>query len=288
MAASHEVVEQTTSVLQRATEANRSARLRRGNVIVVTEQDADDVMVTADLHGNRLNFERILDLADLDNHPRRHLVMQEVCHGGPTYPATTGCMSHLLLEDVADLTCRYPDRFHFILGNHELAELSDFPITKASRMLNLMFRCGLQEMYGQGADRVRKAHLDYLRSCPLAVRMDNGVFICHSAPEHVLDQGFDTSVLQRPMTDADLAPHGPAFRLVWGRDFGEDNAAAFARLVHASVLIHGHEPCSSGVWVPNRYQIILDCCGDRAAYVVLPTGGQLTHVQVAQRVQEMS
>jgi hypothetical protein len=55
-------------------------------------------------------------LADLDRNPRRHLIMQEVCHGGPTYP-DGGCKSHRMLEDVARLKVRYPERFHFLLSN---------------------------------------------------------------------------------------------------------------------------------------------------------------------------
>ena len=49
-------------------------------------------------------------------------------------------MSHTLLEDVAQLKVDYGDRFHFILANHELSELTDFPIMKSGRMLNLLFR----------------------------------------------------------------------------------------------------------------------------------------------------
>jgi hypothetical protein len=44
-------------------------------------------------------------------------------------------MSHRMLEDVARLKVRYPDRFHFILSNHELAELTEFPIMKSRKLL---------------------------------------------------------------------------------------------------------------------------------------------------------
>ena len=50
----------------------------------------------------------------------------------------------------------YPDRVHFMLGNHELAELTDFPIVKNQKMLNLFFRYGLQEMYGPATEKVRR------------------------------------------------------------------------------------------------------------------------------------
>jgi hypothetical protein len=287
MVASCEIVQHTIAMLHGATGANHNTRGRRGNVILITKTLGAEVMVTGDLHGNRLNFERIVRLADLHAHERRHLVMQEVCHGGPSYPSTTSCMSHLLLEDVARLKTKYPDRFHFILGNHELAELADFPIAKRSCMLNLTFRCGLQQMYGAAAERIREAYLEFLRSCPLAVRLD-GIFICHSAPGQIAEQGFDASVFDRPLADEDFEPGGPVFRLVWGRDFRAENAAAFAQLVNASALIHGHEPSPDGFQVPNQHQIILDCCGQRAGYLILPVGSELNHEQLLPLIRELS
>ena len=272
MVASAEIVAQTIRTYEQAAEANRDTGNRRGNVIEVGSQDATDVMITADLHGNRLNFDRLVEIADLDVQHRRQLVMQEVCHGGPLYPSGSGCMSHLLLEDIARLKVEYQDRFHFLLSNHEWAELTDFPITKSSRMLNLTFRCGMQEMYGQSTESVRVASLKFIESCPLAVRIDQRVFICHSAPENVDGVGFDVEVFERPLTKEDLAAQGPVFRLIWGRDFRPENAAAFARLVGADVLIHGHEPCPCGFESPNEWQIILDCCGAHAGYAILPTG----------------
>jgi hypothetical protein len=288
MVASEDLIQQTIATYQLAAEANRVTGGRHGNLIVIDEWDGDDVMITADLHGNRLNFERLVRTADLEGFSRRHLIMQEVCHGGPSYPATVGCMSHLLLEDVARLKVRYRDRFHFLLGNHELAELVDFPIAKSNRMLNLTFRCGLQEMYGGATERVRDACLQFIQSCPLAVRMSNGVFVCHSAPERVDEEGFDTEIFARPLTRADFAPHGCVFRLVWGRDFRGENAVAFARLVGATVLVHGHEPCPEGVKVPNNVQIILDCCNPSAAYALVPTKGRLTLQDVRTLIHHLS
>jgi hypothetical protein len=131
MPATLDLASDVIDLCNQAAAANRSCAARQGNVIVLTAGNADDLMIVADLHGNRLNFEKLLAIADLDGHPRRHLIMQEVCHGGPEYPGSDGgCMSHLLLEDCARLKTEFPDRFHFLLSNHELAELGDFPISK--------------------------------------------------------------------------------------------------------------------------------------------------------------
>lgn len=275
MVASPEIIQAVIDTYRRSTQANVDTALRQGNVIVITPDVAEDVMVTTDLHGNRINFNRIREIADLDRHERRHLVMQEVCHGGPSYPTGGGCMSHTMLEDIAELKVRYGDRFHFLLSNHELAELTDFPIMKSRKMLNLMFRCGLQEMYGDQADNVRDAATAFIASCPLAVRCQN-VFICHSAPENAERGEFDADIFDRVLEHADFAGRGHVFELVWGRDFRAANARAFAQAVNADVLIHGHEPCADGYRTPNDIQIIIDSQGERGCYIILPCEKPMT------------
>lgn len=285
MAASAAHIESVLQTCAQAAVANRHTPSRQGNLVYLDADDGDEVLVSADLHGNRLNFKRILQVADLPNHPRRHLVMQEVCHGGPAYPGDAGCMSHLLLEDVAALKCEYPDRFHFLLSNHELAELGDFPICKSKRMLNLQFRAGIVELYGQAAaDKIRGAYMQFISTCPLAIRTVGGTFISHTLPDRCDVNGFNLNVFERPLTPADWQPGSDVFRLVWGRDYRPANAAAFAKIVNAKLLIHGHEPIADGVSVPNPQQIILDCCSGRAAYAILPIVQTLTQNEALARV----
>jgi len=285
MPASNEAVAEVMEVCGRAVEANRSCAARRGNVIYLNRENASEVMVVADLHGNRLNFEKLLAIADLAHHPRRHLIMQEVCHGGPEYPGETGgCMSHLLLEDCIRLKTDFPERFHFLLSNHELAELADFPICKARRMLNVLFRCGINELYGPAGEQVRQAYLEFLVTCPLAIRAEPGVFISHSCPDHCDRNPFDLSILDRDLTSADYKNGSPAFKLVWGRDFRPANAEAFAKQVNAEILIHGHEPCEAGFSAPNKRQVILDGCCSQATYLMLPVGERLTQNDVVARI----
>jgi hypothetical protein len=287
MVASSETIQSVVDTYLQAAEANRNTPARDGNVIALSPDTADDVTIAGDLHGHRLNFKKLCRIADLESHTRRHLVLQEVCHGGPSYPSGLGCMSHLLLEDVAKLKVRYPERCHFLLSNHELAELDNLPITKAGQMLNMQFRAGMHEMYDKAIARVRDAMDEFLSTCPLAVRLSSDIFICHGAPEGVAENGFDTQVFRRPLVSQDLQSAGAAFSLVWGRDFRPENAEAFAELVGADVLIHGHEPCSEGFATPNDRQIILDCAGTLASYVILPTGERLTHSQVMQRIRRL-
>ncbi len=287
MSASSEVIENVITAFATAASANRTVGARFGNLIELHADNADDVMITADLHGNRVNFEKLLKIADLKNNPRRHLIMQEVCHGGPLYPSGAGDMSHTMLEDVARLKNEFPERFHFLLSNHELSEMTDFPIMKAKRMLNLIFRGGIQEMYGDQADRVRAAYVDFLKTLPLGVRLECGVFVSHSLPDSTDEMGFDSVIFLRHLDPQDFTERGPVFRFVWGRDFRQENADAFANLIGAEVLINGHEPCKQGFSVPNSRQVVLDCCGKKACYLLLPASGALTQTQVVEMVQTL-
>ena len=196
-------------------------------------------------------------------------------------------MSHLLLEDCIRLKTEYAERFHFLLSNHELAELGDYPICKSRRMLNVLFRCGINEMYGAAGEEVRAAYLEFLASCPLAMRVGEGVFVTHSCPDRCDREPFDASIFERPLSCADYRNGSPAFKLVWGRDFRAANADAFARQVNADVLIHGHEPCEAGYSAPNKRQVILDGCGSRATYVVLPVGPKLSQADVIGRIKSL-
>jgi hypothetical protein len=287
MVASNQYIEEIVAMFAQATQANLHTPTREGNVIVITEESADEVMITGDLHGHRRNFNLIKKIAGLDKHPKRHLVLQEVCHGGPLYIQNSGCMSHTLLEDVAILKNKYPDRVHFILGNHELAELTDFPIQKNKQLLNMLFRLGLQQMYGPATERIREAYLPFLQSCPLAVRLPHGEFISHSIPEDCDTQDFDADIFHRELGYGEYFEQSGIFQLVWGRDQRRENACAFAELVGARILINGHEPCVEGYFAPSDMQIILDCCSENAGYLILPTNQQLSHAEIFNRVKKL-
>jgi hypothetical protein len=284
MIASPYDVQNVVATFRRATEANRQMPGRQGSTVVLSPELADEVMITGDVHGHRSNFDRIRQIAALDEFPHRHLVIQEICHGGSSYPGG-GCMSHTILEDVAELVAKHPQQVHFILGNHELAELADFPICKNNQLLNMSFRIGLRQRYGSASEEVRLALTRFLWSCPLAVRMPQGVLMTHSVPDRVDSQGFDTSVLLRDLRAGDGVEGTDVFRLVWGRDYRRQNAQAFAELAGAKLLITGHEPCFKGFTAPNDLQIILDCCGDNGAYVILPIEAAPNQAEVLARIE---
>jgi len=285
MVASPEFFESALAMLEQAKDANYQTPCRVHNIVDITPDHADEVMITADLHGHRRNFNRIKKIADLKHNPRRHLILQEVCHGGPTYPSNGGCMSHNMLEDVARLKVEFPEQVHFIMSNHELAELTEYPILKVGKMLNLMFRLGINEMYGAASEKIREAYMNFIASCPLAAKLPGNVFVTHSAPEKTDSDGFDPAIFERSLSAADMKEGTDLFRMVWGRDYRLENAQAFAKAIGAEVLIHGHTPQEKGFAVPNEVQIILDCCSQPATYLILPSQNPLKHDEIAKKIE---
>ncbi len=117
------------ATVRKAAELMRATPGRRGSVI--TLEDADEVMVVGDLHGNLPAFREALAIAGLERNPRRHLVLQELVHETNKYDDERPDRSHRLVDLVSALKCQYPQRVHLILGNHEL---SDSPAASSARM----------------------------------------------------------------------------------------------------------------------------------------------------------
>jgi hypothetical protein len=265
------------TTLRRAVEAFRATPGRRGRLVSI---DAADVMATGDLHGNLDNLKRILQKADLAAHPRRHLVLQELIHGPHRYPGG-GDKSHQALDVLAALKVQFPERVHFLPGNHELAQWLGLWIGKTEDDLNGLFRQGIETAYGAHAEAVYAAYRDLIAAAPLAVRTPNRVFLSHSLPSAARLASFDPAALERdPSDEADLRPGGSVYALVWGRDTSAANAAAFLQKVNADLLITGHIPCEQGIEVPNDRQIILDALGPRAGYCLFPADRPLTQQQL--------
>jgi len=167
--------------IQRATDLFRKTPGRTGGLVRI--EGATDVMVVGDLHGNIPAFRRLLPIAGLAANPGRHLVLQELVHGRWMYPDEAGDKSHQLVDLVCALKCQYPDRVHLILGNHELSELTNRPISKNGVALNALFKQGIETAYGDAVDTIYAAYLKLFSTLPIACRTTNRVFLCHTIPE---------------------------------------------------------------------------------------------------------
>jgi hypothetical protein len=270
--------ERLLTTLRRAVAAFRATPGRRGRV--VTLPAGAEVFVSGDLHGNLDNFRLLLKQAALDRNPQRHFVMQEVVHGTFRYPLGAD-KSHQMVDLTAALKCQYPERVHFLLGNHELAQWTNRRIAKNDEDLLELFEAGVDLTYGERSHEVYALYLELFTVVPLAVRTANRVLLCHSLPNASRLETFDPTLLERDThVAADLEPGGAVHSLVWGRDTSAENVAAFLAKMDADLLVTGHIPCEHGYDAPNDRQLILDSLGVPAAYCLFPTGRPLTHAEL--------
>lgn len=266
------------TILRQAVVAFRDTPGRMGRFLQLPA--AAEVLVAGDMHGSVENFRLLLKQADLARQPTRHLVLQEVVHGPFRYPGG-GDKSHQLLDLIAALKCQFPQRVHFLLGNHELAQWQNQRIGKGDVDQNDLFRAGVGEAYGSRAAEVYTCYLDLFAASNLLVRTPNRVILSHSLPTPRSLPNFDLGkVKQEELKPEDLVLGGWLHSLVWGRDTSEANASAFLDKVDGDLLITGHIPCEQGYSVPNARQIILDALGTPACYCLFRTDIVPTHAQL--------
>jgi hypothetical protein len=266
-----------------ALRACRTTPGRRGRTIVL--EQADEVLVAGDLHGNVENFRKLLHHAQLGTQPRRHVVLQELIHGPHSYPAG-GDKSHQLVDLWAALKSQFPDRAHLLLANHELSQCTRRGIMKEDQALNALFREGLATAYGPRAKDIYDLYMELFAIIPVAIKTPNGVYLSHSLPNARNLVSFSTYVLEKePSTEEDLKPGGSIHSLVWGRDISAANVSAFLGKVGGSFLITGHITCMDGYDTPNEKQIILDCSGTPGCCCLFPANQPLTHEQLVSCVR---
>ncbi len=264
------------NLVRRAIDFVSSTPGRTGKVVRVPAT-CTDVIVAGDMHGHVPNFQAVLKTADLAANPNRHLVLQELIHGKFTYP-TGGEKSHQLVDLFCALKSQFPDRVHYLPGNHELAQLSNRPIGKGNDSYNTEFRLGVTSAYGSGmGQEIYRAYLDLFAVLPLAIYSPNRILMTHSVPSSKDLSAFDPRrLLAEKYSDRDLEPGGSIYALVWGRDIGEANAESFLTKMDADRVITGHIPLDAGFLAPHPRHLIVDCSTNPAACVRFPADRPIT------------
>lgn len=270
--------------MARAAQANLDDLYRQGQLVELPR--TGDVLITGDLHGNLANFQRIVKLADLPNHPQRHVILQELLHA--MYEDVPD-HSYRLLEEAALLKSFYPSQVHILLANHDLSEILRLDILKQGRSVLRAFDAALEEAYAFNKDVVRKAYVGFLRTLPWAAATPTGLFLSHSLPDARYLELFSREMLTAADPEhPDLGKSGPAFRLTWGRDLSSRTAADFADRVGADALIVGHHPCRNGHAQPNPQTLIIDSKDARGAVLLLPLDKPLPLDHIVQRIRHLN
>jgi hypothetical protein len=249
---------------------------------VVTLPDTGEVWMTGDLHDHRTNFRKLIRATDLAKHPERHLILHELIHGDHFDP--TGAEdSWQMLYEAAQLKCDFPNQVHFLLANHDLAQIHGEGIMKAGYSVCEAFNAGVKrysvcEAFNAGVKRdfkdratiVTVAMTEFLLTLPLAIRCPNGLFFCHSLPTDDQIKSFDFTVFDRELSAPDYKRRvGPVYQLIWGRNVTPAGVEEFRAKVGAELLITGHQPQDAGYLVNGPHHLILASDHNQGVFVPL-------------------
>ncbi len=241
-------------LLNNGIEANGTDSFRRGNLIHLPADGS--LIVSGDIHGHRRNFERIVTFADLAHKPDRHVILQEIIHGGPE-DSQGGCLSYKLLFDVVRYKLKFPDRVHFVMGNHAVAFVSSSEIMKEGKEMNRAMCQALEREFQEANTDIKLAIRQFLLSQPLAVRCDNRIWLSHSLPSDQFANKFDPKILDRQLKISDCEKPGSAYLLTWGRRHSQTLLDKMAELLDVDIFILGHQPQEKGWCQAGKNTIII-------------------------------
>jgi len=260
-------------ILQRAAQYNREDPLLRGSLMVFPNYG--QLVMTGDLHGHRRNFDKLRRFCDLERFAPRHVILHELIHEElPSFAAPD--TSHELLLEAAKWKCEFPDQVHFLLSNHELAQLTNSEISKNGRIVTQAFEESVRSAYGRDGAAVIEAVHALIRSYPLAGRTPNRVFISHSLPGARELPTFDATVFSRIPGPVDLSDGGSAHALVWGRYQTEAVIGTLRELLDADFFLCGHQPQEMGYDVAHDRMIILASDHNHGVFLTLDLSKPVT------------
>jgi hypothetical protein len=258
--------DQAIDIFGTATDENLMSGMRQQQVVHLPE--TGEVWMTGDLHDHHRNFNKLLAAVDLENNPQRHLILHELIHGDH-FDANGAEGSWHTLYRAAELKAEFPNQVHFLMANHDLAQIHGEGIMKSGLSVCEAFTAGLKRDFGGVYHKVNVTVTEFLLSLPLAIRAPNGLFFCHSLPTDSQITTFDFTVFDRPLTGADYKRRtGPVYQLIWGRGVTPAGVDQFLEKVNAKMVITGHQPQEAGFATNGDRHLII--ASDHNQGVLLP------------------
>lgn len=228
--------------LEHGCRANRANRWRQGNVIEL--HGPGEIVMTGDMHGSAVNFDKLVRLARLSENPDRHLVIHELLHSSDAMNGE--CHSYQLVGRAAELKWRFPDQVHYLLGNHAMAQVSRDEILKGGQPMVRALNSGLFAAFPEKASLVTQALDEFLLSLPIAVRTSNRVWMSHSLPADRHVNRFDDVVFKKELTREDFRRDVSLRSLTWDRGQSDDGIEKLSDRWGVDMFIVGHQPQSEG------------------------------------------
>jgi len=275
--------EQVIDTYRRAAELNLSDPLRVGSLLRFPHYG--QLVMTGDLHGHERNFDKLVRFCDLRRAAVRHVILHELVHGDPD-PVNGLDTSARLLFKAAQWKIDFPEQVHFLMSNHELAQLSGHEVTKGGRNVSEDFVHGLIKLYGeQHAVEIMEAIEDFLASYPLAGITPNRVFLSHSLPNFRDLPRFRPDILDRVLSREQLARDGSVHMLVWGREHPAELLEQLGEIYDAELFIVGHQPQATGYEVQENRLLILASDHDHGVFTTIDLGKPVTMEMLVEKIR---
>jgi hypothetical protein len=252
------------TVLTNGTRLNQRDGLRNGNMICFP--GVGDLIVAGDLHNHQRNFQRIRTLAALEKHPDRHVILQEIIHGGLLGQDGGDHSLDLLLEAIDWADC-FPGQVHFLLANHDLAQVLGHPVMKDGYDLTDRFTRYFKNRAGSHYAAANQAFRSFMLTMPLAAITFTGILLTHSLPSPRDMATFDNTILRRQLVEADFGRTGSVYQLIWGRGQTPEVLAALSKAWWCEMFVCGHQAQDAGYATIGERMLILDSCHNHGTYL---------------------
>ena len=242
------------TALQQGRDANVQTNLRQGSLIELG--DFGNVIMTGDLHDHQRNYERLVNLANLERNPHTHLVLHELIHRSHSAIPNL-CHSYQFVAQAAALKARFPDQVHYLMGNHEMAQASRDEVLKNGQPMVQALLDGARDMYGADMEDVMQALDEFILSLPLAARTKNRIWLSHSLPSPRHTKTFDHTIFEKPVTHEMIAHNESLRALLWDRRHSDEALAELSDRWNVDQFIIGHQAQETGFARPLTNMLIL-------------------------------
>ncbi len=270
--------QEVAQTLMEGAAANRDASCRQGSIDSISAPG--HLIASGDTPDHRRNFRAIVAAAGLDGEfgsEPKHLTLHEIIHPDmkqslPGEPPAVDT-SYRGLTRVAKLKSQYPEFVHFLLANHELAQAIDSLIVKNGVRCVQAFNAGIDQEFPDPIDAqsVRDAVKEFILSMPIALRAHcpQGDILCaHSLPGPGMMDRFDTTIINRDLTEQDYEPRvGSAHLMTWGRGYDHEQLEDLTESWGINLFILGHEHATNGYALVEPNAIVLNTDHDKGVYL---------------------
>ena len=258
--------------------------IRQGNLLGFSVND--EIIYCGDIHGHRANLAKIIGFANLGAFPNRRLVLQEIIHEHLDSSATDRSIEVLLRA--VRLKLSYPGQVFFLMGNHDVAQLTGNEITKDGAGVCLAFDASIDSMFGPDAPEVRSAVLEFLKAQPLAAACPNGMFLSHSLPGPARMHLVDWTILDRPYAQEDLRRRGAVYEFTWGRDHTAGQLEQLKDKLHARQFLLGHQPMPAGYSIVHGCEVVLSSDHAHGCIMAFPSGTEVPDERLAEHIRPIA